>query len=120
MGELDGFGLADFLPPERTAHAVHDTLRVRHEGYGRGAGGELRDVELSPVVAVRQVDLFEHRLPRGPRRRARQTGQRRSQQQAPHARTAASASSNDFFSISTASSISAFETDSGGMNRTVL
>ena len=62
MRELDRLVIADALAPQRAAHAVDERRAVGQEAHRRRAGGQLRQVQLAPVVAVRQVDLLEHRL----------------------------------------------------------
>ncbi len=93
MRELDRLVGADALPPQRARHAVDELAPSGMKLDGRWARRELRQVQLAPVVAVRQVDLLEHRLARGVRRRRpaatrQQRDERRAPAQRPHARTA--------------------------------
>ena len=78
MRHLVGGVLVDALPPQRAGHRINQRLPVGEE-IGRGrTGGELRQIELAPVVAMREIDLLEHRLATGRHDSART---RRGQQQ---------------------------------------
>ena len=44
---------------------LYTTLAPSGQSCGRRSSGRLRDVHLAPVVAVRQVDLFEDGFARG-------------------------------------------------------
>jgi hypothetical protein len=65
VGELRGRGRAQRLPPERALHRVDELPAVGRPGDGAGAARDLGQVHLSVVVAVRDLDLLENRLPGG-------------------------------------------------------
>ncbi len=74
VGQLASLVAPDLLQPQRSGHAVHDLPAVRHERRRRGTRGRLRHVHFPPVIAVRNVDLLEHRLARSVSGRAQRRG----------------------------------------------
>ena len=94
---IGGVGGIDLATPKRAFHRVDKFVARRHERHGRRTRRQLRDVELAPVITVRQRNLGENRLPPGARRRRRGEERRDGEQgagDAPHA-WPASASSRD-------------------------
>ena len=63
-GELPRGVAVQLLQPQRAGHAVDNRLAVGREIRRRRPAGQLRHVELAPVVGMRQRDALQHRLTR--------------------------------------------------------
>jgi hypothetical protein len=61
VGQLLGDAAVRPLAPQAALHRIDDRGAVGRPGDRRRTAGQLREVELAIVVAVRQFDLVEHR-----------------------------------------------------------
>ena len=71
MSEFGSVFTVDALAPERACPYCRLTIDCRAGSSPRKARGQLRQVQLAPVVAMRQIDLLEHRFAPACRRQRR-------------------------------------------------
>ena len=62
VGQLHRFVRAEFLPPQRALHRIHELRSVRRPRLRARSARDLREVHLPVVIGVRLVDLLQDRL----------------------------------------------------------